>query len=97
MFGFYCPLPVCNSGLGFIAVVIDLLFDFKTCPNYQNCPNLLTNLQQNRRIYDRKCNYDGVESQSRQKAPSVRLPEVGMLLKTQYELCSKCVSKSYGE
>ena len=30
-----------NPGLGFIAVVIDLLFDFKTCPNYQNCCRLL--------------------------------------------------------
>ena len=56
--------PGIISGLGFITVVIDLLFDFKTCRNYQNCPNLLTNLQQIRRIYDRKCNYDGVESQS---------------------------------
>ena len=30
-----------TTGLGFIAVVIDLLFEFKTCPDYQNYPRLL--------------------------------------------------------
>ena len=28
-----------SSGLGFMAVVIDLLFDFETCPNFQNWIN----------------------------------------------------------
>ena len=31
------PLHERGPGLGFNAVVIELLFDFETCPNYQNC------------------------------------------------------------
>ena len=29
------PFVMFKSGSGFMAVVIDLLFDFETCPNYQ--------------------------------------------------------------
>ena len=53
-----------RTGLGFLAVVIDLLFDFETYPNFQNWSMLLINLQQNRRVYDRKCNYDSHKSRS---------------------------------
>ena len=32
------------EGLGFSSVVIDLLFDFPTCPNYQKLSQIITNL-----------------------------------------------------
>ena len=59
--------PLCQSGLGFMAVVDFATSDFETCPKYQSWASFInksTTESYYRIIYDRKCNYNSHESRS---------------------------------
>ena len=53
-----------NPGLGFNGAQIIYYLIFRHIQTTKNCPNLLTNLQQPRRIYARKSHLRAIESQS---------------------------------
>ena len=57
-------IPCDYTGLGFMVVVIDYYLILRHVQTSKIGLLLLTNLLQNRRIYDRKCNYDSHESRS---------------------------------
>ena len=58
------PVEAGPPGLGFMAVVIDYYLILSPVQTSKIGLILLTNLQQNRGIYDRKCNYDSHEYRS---------------------------------
>ena len=67
----YCITHPETPGLGFSSVVIDLLFEFQTCPNYnyKKLPEIVVDCSLTTIHYDRdcKCNYDLYESHPCQK------------------------------